>query len=64
MNRMVDVLQTGKILLNQSDYLIEAEQIDVSFLVSPRALFGSMGNIPEGMGLLAESFPQLDTSQC
>lgn len=43
---MVDVLQTGKVLLNQSDYLIGAEQIDVSFLVSPRALFGSVGNIP------------------
>jgi len=36
----------GKILLNQSDYLIGAEQIDVSFLVSPRSLFGSVvGNV-------------------
>lgn len=61
---MVDVLQTGRVLLNQSDYLIGAEQIDVSFLVSPRALFGSVGNIPGGMGLLSDSFPQLDTSKC
>lgn len=60
---MVEVLQMGKVLLNQSDYLIGAEEIDVFSGVSKGSVWINVKH-PEGMGFLWESFPLFDTSQC
>lgn len=53
---MVEVLQMGKVLLNQSDYLIGAEEIDVFSGVSQGSVWINVKH-PGGMGFLWENFP-------